>query len=76
MFWRRRKMGTPGGDKAGVAQAESQLRQSEVNLSRDRREVIDPLRQEIYRNNIQELVERLLRKGSGSRGHGANPRTN
>lgn len=64
-----------GGDPGGVTQAQDQLRQSEDNLHRDRKETIEPLRREAYyHNNIQKLVEQLLR-GAEGKGHGTSPGT-
>ena len=79
--WRRRKTprpdpagpGPPRGDPEGVARAERELAKSEGRLERDRRQVIEPLRYEAYRNNIQALLEGLIRKRGGA-GHGADAR--
>ena len=48
------------GDPGGIARAQSELRKSVDALQRDKKQTIEPLRQEVYRNNVQELIERLL----------------
>lgn len=60
----------PRGDPEGVQQAETILSEAQRRLDRDRRSVVEPLRREAYKNNIQELVESLLRGNRGSRGPG------
>lgn len=60
--------GAPGGDPEGVARAERTRRDAERRLAHDRAHVINPLREEAYCNNIQAMVERLLRPGGGDRG--------
>lgn len=60
------------GDPAGVAEARRERERSEAALRRDREQVIKPLQRELYKNNIQELVEELLRPRRGNDG----PRTN
>ena len=59
MIFRRRK-NVPKGDPEGVMRARRIREEAEEALRRDREEVIKPLQRELYKNNIQEMVEDLL----------------
>jgi hypothetical protein len=64
------------GDPEGVIRAEAELEHSERRLHEAQEQVIGPLRADIYRNNIQDMIIRLLRhppQGSGHRSANTNP---
>jgi hypothetical protein len=67
-IFKRRKYDPPG-DPEGVEKARRARQEAEDTLQRDREEVIKPLQHELYKNNIQEMVEELLRSGRHEKRH-------